>query len=169
MRAARLKQIRKLVQKLTKGGFRPPFQILSDSSFLLSFNSSKMSLKPLQQIFGPQIKLYITSCEYKRYKEQVEDKKLIGNVDIKRCSHEEQPSLLCLQDAIKKTNPNHYFAAVSPELRSLKEDFNVPIVFMRSGVLCVEVGKALSELLQEGEKSKGLSRREKEALEKLFK
>ncbi|KAI5171182.1 U3 small nucleolar RNA-associated protein 23 [Nematocida sp. LUAm3] len=168
MRTARLKQIRKLIQKLTKNGFRQPFQILADSNFLSSFNSSQMSLKPLQQIFGPQIKLYITSCEYKRYKQEVEDKKLIGNVDIKKCSHEEQPTLLCLQDSIKKNNPNHYFAAISPKFRKLKEEYNVPIVFMRSGVLCVEVGKGLSGILQENEETKGLSNREKAALEKLF-
>ncbi|KAI5186016.1 U3 small nucleolar RNA-associated protein 23 [Nematocida homosporus] len=168
MRPARLKQIRKLVQRLTKNGFRPPYNILADHYFLSSFNSTQMSPKVLEHILNGPIKLYTTHCEYKKYKEAVKDRKLIGCVDVKKCTHKDFRTLECLAETIQPNNPNHYFVAVSPKYRHLKEDQNLPLIFLRAGVLCVEIGQKATEDLRQKELAPGLSDQEKAKLEALF-
>lgn len=170
MRAARLKQIKKNVHALTQLGYRPPFNILADHNFLISFNASKMTFKQIETILGAPIKIYTTHCEYKRYKETVKDKKLIGAVDVKKCTHEEKElrTLECIDSHVPDNNPNHYFIAISPKYRHLKSSKSLPIIFLRSGVLCVEVGKVQQEKIEESRKPKLLSPHEKEVLDKMF-
>lgn len=168
MRTGRLKQIKKNINSLLQTGYRSPFNVLADHKFLVSFNSAQMSLKHIESILGSPIKMYTTHCEYKKYKDIVKETRLIGCVDVKKCEHESMRTLECFDTHILQNNPNHYFAAISPKYRYLKENNNLPIIFVRSGVLCVEIGKKHKERIDKSRQPKPLSANEKEVLDKLF-
>ncbi|OAG29060.1 U3 small nucleolar RNA-associated protein 23 [Nematocida displodere] len=168
MRTPRLKQIRKLMKRLVKVGFRAPFNILADHHFLVAFHNSQMETKVIEHILDGPIRLWTTSCEYKKFKEQVSGFKLIGNTRLAKCTHKDFRTLECLKEAIETDNPHHYFLAISPKFRKLRSEKNVPIIFMRSGVLCVEIGEEHDEAIKEKELTPGLSEKEKAALSQMF-
>ncbi|KAI5179793.1 U3 small nucleolar RNA-associated protein 23 [Nematocida sp. AWRm80] len=169
MKTPRLKQIRKMVKRLSRTGYRTPYNILADHGFLVSFHTSQMSPRVIEHILDGQIKLWTTLCEYKRFKEKITDKRLISHVAIKKCAHTDFRTLECLSECIGPTNESHYFLAVSPQYRRLKDEKKTPIIFMHAGVLSVEVGKACEENLKQKEVPEGLSEKEKALLEKMFK
>ncbi|KAI5189041.1 U3 small nucleolar RNA-associated protein 23 [Nematocida sp. AWRm77] len=168
MRTPRLKQLRKLMKRLMNVGFRAPFNVFADHSFLVSFNASRMSIKHIEHVLGGQIKLCTTQCELKKYKETVSDKELIGHVQVKRCTQKNADHASCFLEHVQEDNPHHYFLAVSLKNRKLKEEKRVPVIFLRAGVLCVEIGEISDSAILKQEYSQGLSQQEKDLLEKMF-
>lgn len=169
MKTARIKQIRKLVKSLEKVGYSAPFNILVDHGFLVTYNKSQMQIGVLEKFLNGKVRLSTTHCEYKKYIGEVKDKKLIGNVRLKKCAHKEEfRTKECLSEAVEETNPNHYFLGVSPKYKHLKEELKVPIVFMRSGVLCLEIGNISAKEIETKTESPGLSEKERKRLDELF-
>lgn len=169
MKTARIKQIRKLVKSLEKVGYRAPFNILVDHDFLATYNKSRMDLGVLEKFLNGKVRLFTTHCEYKKYVEVVKDKKLVGNVRLKKCSHKEEfRTKECLREAIGEANPHHYFLAVSSKYKDLKEELKVPILFMRLGVLCIEIGEVSAKEIEKKAESTGLSEVEKKRLDEMF-
>lgn len=169
MKTARIKQIRKLVKSLEKVGYRAPFNILVDCGFLIAYNKSQMGLGVLEKFLNGKVRLLTTHCEYKRYTSEIKEKKLIGNVRLKKCAHKEEfRTKECLSDAVEENNPHHYFLGVSPKYKQLKEELKVPILFMRSGVLCLEIGDISAKEIENKTEQIGLSEIEKKRLDELF-
>ncbi|KAI5125692.1 U3 small nucleolar RNA-associated protein 23 [Nematocida parisii] len=168
MKAPRLKQIRRLVKNLERAGYRAPFNILADHEFLIAYHKSQMSLGFLEKLLNGKIRVSTTSCEYKRYTAAVKDKKLIGYVALKKCKHaDEFRTLECLSEVVADNNPHHYFMAVAAKYARLKEEKKVPVIFIRSGVVCIETDPSLIKDIKEKE-PEGLSSKEKERLEAMF-
>lgn len=168
MRTPRLKQLRKLMKRLTKVGFREPYNIMADHRFLVAFNTSQMSLKHIEHVLGGKIKLSTTQCELRKYQAVVADTTLASQVQVKPCSHTSPEYTTCTIDHIYEGNPHHYFLALSPKDRQVKEEKNIPIIFFRAGVLCVEISQASDDQILKQEYSQGISAQEKELLNKLF-
>ncbi|KAH9385918.1 U3 small nucleolar RNA-associated protein 23 [Nematocida major] len=169
MKTPRLKQIRKLIKSLEKAGYRAPFNILADHEFLAAYNKSQMGVAVLEKFLHGKIRLFTTLCEYRRYTALVKDKALIGRVALKKCAHKEEfRTQECLSDAVGDGNPAHYFLAVAGKHRRLKEEKKVPVIFMRSGVLCLEIGETEAAAIEKKSESAGLSEAEKQRLDELF-
>ncbi|KAI5190842.1 U3 small nucleolar RNA-associated protein 23 [Nematocida minor] len=169
MKTARLKQIRKLVKSLEKVGYRAPFNILADHNFLSTYNNSQMSLDVLEKLLNGKIRICTTLCEYKRYTELVKDKKLIGYVALKKCTHKDEfRTRECLTEMVGENNPHHYFLGISPKHKQIKEELKIPIIFMRSGVLCLEIGDISAKEIEKKTESTGLSDKERKRLDELF-
>lgn len=170
MRTARLKGIRKMVKRLERVlRFRTPYNILLDTEFIAAYAKSGMSVDVLEGILGGPLKLWTTSCAYKKYKEASPDeRRIIGLVDIKKCAHGHVSTLGCIKAFVGGGNRDHYFLGVGPRDRGVKQMKNVPIIYMRSGVLSVEIGEPTSRSLSEQESPPALTKKEKQRLEKLF-
>lgn len=169
MKTPRLKQIRKLVGRLNKIGYRTPYNIIAEHEFLVAFSKSQMSPKVLEHMMGGPIRMWTTSCEYKKYKEIIKDTRLIGRVGLKKCNHKEEPTTEeCLGTHLVENNKHHYFVGVSPKYREMKDRNGVPVLFLRAGVLFLEVGDTSQEKMEKTEEPKGLPPAERKILEALL-
>lgn len=161
--------MRKLVKMLERVGYRAPFNILVDHEFLSLFNKSQMPLSVIEKFLNGKIRLCTTTCEYKRYTSLISDKTLLGYVALKKCKHAgEFRTFECLSEIIEENNPHHFFVGVGMKHRRIKEEKKIPVIFLRSGVLCMEVGKIEQEQFKNRE-PEGLPKEERERLEELFK
>jgi rRNA-processing protein FCF1 len=167
MRTARLKAIKKMLRRLEGLRFRAPYRALADPEFLHSYAKSQMPMSHLRSVLGP-VNLWISSCGYRRYKElDPEEKRIIGQVDIKKCAHEKYTHE-CIRDMVAEGNRNRYLACVSIKEREIKRMKNVPVVYFRGGSLQVEIGESTLSEMDSADTSPALTRKEKERLEKMF-
>ncbi|EHY65515.1 hypothetical protein NERG_01122 [Nematocida ausubeli] len=165
MRTPRQKQIKRLIKSLQLTGFRTPFNILADHEFLLSYNKAQLSLSYLEKILNGTIRLFITQCEYNRFKLKCNEKKLIGHVALKKCNHVDFRQQECLNEAILDKNPDHFFLA--SKCKRISEEKKIPRIYMRAGVVCVEMNAEEVKKIKKAEPP-GLTQQEKERLDKMF-
>ncbi|KAJ4961138.1 hypothetical protein NE237_021048 [Protea cynaroides] len=119
-------------------GFREPFKILCDGTFIhnLVVNKIKSAGDALSDILHASTRLFTTRCviaELKSlgdtYSESLQE---AHNLSIARCDHEKRKSAVaCIEEVIGEDNHEHFFLATQDT--SLREKFReipgVPVIF----------------------------------------
>lgn len=177
MRGGRLREAKKTIRALERTlKFRAPFNVLMDLDFAIKYTKTGMDASSLKSVFQKDVKLFITSCSYRRYKEAIPgNKRFIGEVCIKRCKHgEDLEEAECMRSFVEGGNKHHFFVAIGrdPRKQSLKNEKNVPLLYIQSGVVVLEgVGEEtrtrMGERVRETREA-GITKREKRTLDGMF-
>ncbi|XP_057983507.1 uncharacterized protein LOC131168227 isoform X3 [Malania oleifera] len=150
MRFKRQKRHRKTVKFYTTCfGFREPFKVLCDGTFLHHLVANHIRITPpndaVSSLLGAKTKLFTTRCVLTELKSlgdsHSESLKLAHNLTTARCDHERRKSAVaCIMEIIGEKNPEHFFVAtMDAELRKkLQEVPGVPVMFGLRKALLLE-------------------------------
>lgn len=136
-------------------GFREPFKILCDGTFVhhLVANRITPADTALANILGATVKLFTTRCVLAELKSLVlaklkslggsyqESLNAANNLPIARCDHETQKSAVdCITEVIGENNSEHFFVATQDAdlRRSLQKIPGVPVIFALRNALFLE-------------------------------
>ncbi|XP_010242293.1 PREDICTED: rRNA-processing protein UTP23 homolog isoform X2 [Nelumbo nucifera] len=139
MRVKKQKHHRRSVRFYTACfGFREPFKILCDGTFIhhLLVNKTKSANDALSNILGSPVKLYTTRCILAELKSlgdsYSETLQAARNLFMARCDHERRKSAVgCIEEVVGENNAEHFFIATQDT--SIREKFRevpgVPVIF----------------------------------------
>ncbi|XP_071707694.1 rRNA-processing protein utp23 [Rutidosis leptorrhynchoides] len=128
-------------------GFRPPFKVLCDGTFIhhLFINNIIPADTSISKILGDPVKLFTTRCvlaELKSLGEGYSDSLNVGRDLVPaRCDHEKRKSAVdCLTEVIGDKNSEHFFvASQDADLRKkFQEIAAVPVIFALRNALFLE-------------------------------
>lgn len=131
---------KRILKTLQKAGFRSPYQIVVEDTFLTAVSKSMLRLGHLTNLFRGQPKLFITRCTYRsRGKEKREERGVSKYLEIMGCSHEDGTSSFdCLRKIMKTSNRNHYIlASNSDEMMEMGREKKVPVLTCKRGSLAL--------------------------------
>lgn len=129
MKQETARKTKKWLKILKKNGFRAPFQIIVDNSFIKAANQQKITQSSFNEAFRSESKLYMTECTYKKHKAHLVEKDFSGWCEILRCSHEKAQTD-CVDGFIKENNPHHYILATNNFrfISKMKESKHIPVL-----------------------------------------
>lgn len=130
------------LKALKSNGFREPYQIIVDNSFILIANKHKVTQAVFNEFFRCEPKFFMTKCTYELHKKHLVDRDFSGVCEIIKCSHE-MPSKTCACEFIKEENPHHYIFATNNLhfINKLKESKHIPILKIFKSVVMIECNK----------------------------
>ncbi|KCZ81383.1 hypothetical protein H312_01265 [Anncaliia algerae PRA339] len=104
------KQLKKYFISLQKSfGFRSPYQLLVDSTFLSELNIYKHRLSNFISLFKSEPKIFISKCSYRIYSRNFKYKDdFRKHCEIRRCQHDKLSEEDCISNLIKVNNKYHY-------------------------------------------------------------
>ncbi|KAJ0729548.1 putative rRNA-processing protein Fcf1/Utp23 [Helianthus annuus] len=148
MRLKKQKRHRRSVRFFTTCyGFRSPFKILSDGTFIhhLLVNRITPADTAISNILGAPVKMFTTRCvlaELKSLGEAYsESLNVARDLAPARCDHEKRKSAVdCLSDVIGESNSEHFFVATQDVdlRRKFQEIPAVPVMFALRNALFLE-------------------------------
>ncbi|KAI3520955.1 hypothetical protein L1887_10410 [Cichorium endivia] len=148
MRLKKQKRHRRSVRFYTTCfGFRPPFKILCDGTFIhhLLVNRITPADTALSNILGAPVKMFTTRCvlaELKSLGQAYSDSLNVArDLAPARCDHEKRKSAVtCLTEVIGKDNSEHFFvASQDADLRKTFQEIPaVPVIFALRNALFLE-------------------------------
>nr|XP_043634005.1 rRNA-processing protein UTP23 homolog [Erigeron canadensis] len=128
-------------------GFRPPFKVLCDGTFIhhLLINQITPADTAISNILAAPVKLFTTRCVREELKRLGKDFSNTFNVardlETARCDHEKIKSgAACLRDVIGEKNSEHFFVATQDaDLRKQFQELPaVPVLFALRNALFLE-------------------------------
>lgn len=134
------KHNKKHIKLLKKDGFREPFQLLLDDSFITYMNKFKKKYKHLVEFFKHEPKLFFTKCihnKYKSFKNKFEND-ISDNCQIINCKHkEDREPLKCYKSIFKKGNKHNYILATSDKevFQEFSDKASFPLLRFSNGFL----------------------------------
>ncbi|CAD25245.1 hypothetical protein [Encephalitozoon cuniculi GB-M1] len=136
------KRNKKVVKLLSKIGFRSPYQIVVEETFIDAMNRDMLGLRDINDLFKSQPKLFITKCVYKKFKEAKRNhrKGISKYLEILNCNHKDvRNPLSCLRRVLRKSNKNHYILASNcQEITDLiNVEKKIPAITCRGGTLII--------------------------------
>lgn len=134
------KKSKKWLKILKRNGFRAPFQIIADSSFLKAANAQKVRQSSFNELFRGEPKFYITKCTYEKHKTQLIDRDFSGCCEIVKCGHEKVEEACSFT---KETNSHHYILATNDRhsITELKENKYIPTLNLIKGQITINCNK----------------------------
>lgn len=146
MKRENIRKSKRCLKALKTNGFRSPFQIISDNSFIKAVNKMKLRPSMFTEIFRTEPKFFITKCTYEIHKPNLIEKDFTGSSEIVKCGHE-KPDANCVYNFIKEDNPHHYILATnnSAMILKLKESKTIPILKVSRSGLKIECNKLATE------------------------
>lgn len=108
------KQTKKIVKLLPKIGFREPYQVIVEDSFVAAMKKYMLGLRHVNDLLRSQPKLFVTKCVYKAHRDVWRGYRhgISKYLEILNCCHQEPRSPLdCLRRVMRKSNKNHYILA----------------------------------------------------------
>lgn len=148
MRLKKQKRHRRSVRFFTTCyGFRPPFKILCDGTFIhhLLINRITPADTALSNILGAPVKMFTTRCvlaELKSLGEAYSDSLNVARDLVPaRCDHEKRKSAVaCLEEVIGEKNSEHFFvASQDADMRKKFQEIPaVPVVYALRNALFLE-------------------------------
>ncbi|ELA42461.1 uncharacterized protein VICG_00560 [Vittaforma corneae ATCC 50505] len=136
------KKSKKWLKTLKRNGFREPFQIIIDNSFIKAANQQKIGQYSLNEMLRNEPKLYMTKCTYEKHKAHLIEKDFSGYCEIIKCGHE-KPQTNCVYQFIKENNPHHYILATNNHhyISELKESKHIPVLTIFRSQLTINCNK----------------------------
>lgn len=146
MKRETIRQTKKSLKVLKNNGFRPPFQIITDNSFIKAINKAKVSPAMFTDLFRNEPKFFMTKCTYDLHKANLVEKDFSGYCEIIKCGHE-KADINCVYNFIKENNPHHYILATNnlAYILKLKESKHIPILKISKSVLKIECNQLNTE------------------------
>ncbi|KAF9764986.1 rRNA-processing protein UTP23 like protein [Nosema granulosis] len=138
------KHNKKHIKLLKKDGFRHPFQLLLDDSFIIYMNKFKKRYKHLTELFKNEPKLFFTKCIHKKYTESgnLFETDISDNCQIIDCKHKDNADVLkCYKSIFKKGNKNNYILATSDKdvFKEYSDKTGIPILRFSNGFLKISM------------------------------
>lgn len=133
------KKSKKWLKTLKGNGFRSPYQILIDNSFLKIANRHNMGFLAIKNILKGEPKLFMTKCTYELHRPHRTQCDLSGDCEIIKCGHESH-NIDCSYKFIKETNPHHYILATNNIclINKLKCGRRIPVLRIFRGIPKIE-------------------------------
>lgn len=144
---------KKWIKILKNNGFRVPYQILADNSFLKLVNKLKIEFSAFKNLFKSEPKFFLTSCAYESHKKSIvsEEKNNLykdfsGQCQIIKCSHDINDGI-CTYSFIKDKNPHHYILATNNtiEIKKFRESEFLPLLRVIRNIPQIDCCKINSE------------------------
>jgi len=160
------KKTKRSLKILRRNGFRVPYQVLVDISFIKAANRWSLAQRDVNELFKAEPKLLMTKCTYEAQKAEPKEKNFSGCCEIIKCGHEGVDAE-CALSFIKEDNPNHYILATGNRgfIDRLKESKRIPVVRISKRMLAIECNKLKVEVTHE---SLGASKSELRHLKRMF-
>lgn len=172
MRRDILRKSKKWLKTLSINGFRTPYQILVDNSFLDIVNKNHLNYSTFKSLFRTEPKFFITTCCYKIHSEkkdklEIKIKDFSGECEIIKCFHKEI-DLECPKTFIKENNPNHFILATynKETIENLKNNTTIPILRISKSIPQLDCCKMRTEAIVHMERE--ASKKELDRLKELF-
>lgn len=165
MKRELIKESKKWIKVLRNNGFRDPFQLIVDNSFISIVNKLCIPISSFISLFKSEPKFFMTKCTYQIHKkalisktsnkEQKESesidkspsnqeklavsrnkKDFSGACEIINCQHE-TPSIECVYSYIKEDNPHHYILGTNNlfYLKKLRDSQKIPVLRVAKSLL----------------------------------
>lgn len=133
------KKSKRWLKALKNNGFRSPYQVLVDDSFLRIANKHGIKFLTVKDVLKGEPKLFMTECTYKLYKPQRSLNDFSGECEIIKCGHEKH-DVNCSYDFIKENNPHHYILATNNIhfINRLKCSRHIPVLRIFRNALMIE-------------------------------
>jgi U3 small nucleolar RNA-associated protein 23 len=135
------KHNKKNIKLLKKDGFREPFQLLLDNSFIQKVNQYKKRYKHLTEFFKHEPKLFITKCAFTAYKATDPTFKadISDNCQIINCKHSNEEILKCFKKFFKKGNKHNYILCTSS--KDVLKEFadKIPVLNFSKGLFKIHM------------------------------
>ncbi|PIA41021.1 hypothetical protein AQUCO_02300061v1 [Aquilegia coerulea] len=156
-------------------GFREPFKILCDGTFIHHLITNKITPvgQALSNILGGSTKLFTTRCIIAELKSVIgahsDSFREASSLITARCDHEKRiPGVECIEEVIGKDNSEHFFVATQDS--DLQKKFQkvacVPVVYgLRNSLFLSRLTKSQRELAEKNEEER--LRMELKLLEKM--
>lgn len=173
MRRDIARKSKKWLKTLKSNGFREPYQIVVDNTFLDVVNKNRIQYSVFKSFFRSEPKFIMTSCIYRIHKENMQESRVEGVKDfsgyceIVKCMHNEI-SNECTNEFIKSTNLNHYILATNnrEKINKLQDNLSIPILRISQCIPRIDCCKMKQNAtIHMDEKA---SKKEIENLKKLF-
>lgn len=167
MKISRIRENKKIIKTLKSNGFRTPYQIIVDGSFINTIKKVENGISVLQKTLNDFPKFFITNCEYQKYKPNAKDKDLSGKCEIIKCKHENYDEK-CVQKMFNGQNKHHYILASSnPKLICIRNEIkNIPLIKIKNSVFHIDIGDMKEKTtIFKGNKA---TKQELKRLDKLF-
>lgn len=141
MKVSRIRENKKIIKILKSNGFRIPYQIVVDASFINAIKKVENGISSLQKTLNDFPKFFITKCEYQKYKTNAQDKDLSGKCEIIKCKHEKYEEN-CIQQMFNGQNKHHYIlASCNPKILSIRNEVkNIPLIKIKNSVFHLDLG-----------------------------
>lgn len=167
MKRENVRKSKACLKTLGKNGFRSPYQLLSDNSFIKAVNKSRITPFAFTDLFKNEPKFFMTKCTYEIHKPNLVEKDFSGSCEIIKCGHE-KADVNCVYNFIKENNPHHYILATNNlfYIHKYKESKAIPILKISRCNLKIECNKLDTEIKEHV--SEPASRGELKRLKKMF-
>lgn len=158
--------VKKALKILRRNGFREPYQIIADSSFIKAANRCRVHQEKINELLKSEPKLLITKCGYELHKQWQREKDFSGCCRIVKCGHEKVDEE-CGYKFIKEENPNHYILASndSKSVVNLKSSKRIPVIRILKNELVIDCNQMPTDVPHE---ALGASKSELRHLKKMF-
>ncbi|KAM0680278.1 hypothetical protein GINT2_000258 [Glugoides intestinalis] len=142
MRQDLIRKSKKWLKTLKGCGFREPYQIFFDASFMRLANKIRLPLAALNDLFKSEPKLFMTKCTYEAHKKDLIEKDFSGFCEIVKCEHE-TIQYNCTYNFIKQDNPHHYILASNniAHFKKLRDSKFIPVLKLYKSILKLECNK----------------------------
>lgn len=146
MKRESIRKSKTWLKVLRTNGFRSPYQLLSDNSFIKAVNKSRISPAAFTDLFKNEPKFFMTKCTYEIHKPNLIEKDFSGSGEIIKCGHE-KADVNCVYNFIKEGNPHHYILATNNLffINKFKESKNLPLLKISRSSLQIECNKLETE------------------------
>lgn len=149
MKRENIRKSKESFKVLERNGFRAPYQLLTDNSFINAVNKSRLTPSMFTDLFKSEPKYFMTKCTYEIHKPHLVERDFTGSCEIIKCGHE-KPDINCVYNFIKEGNSHHYILATNNLffIKKYKEDNHIPILKIVKSVLQIDCNSLSREAKQ---------------------
>lgn len=153
---------------LLSNGFREPFQILLDYTFVKGISRLSMGINNIRTLLKGDCVLSIPKCEYDKYKKDLKPKDITGECEIIKCK-ETESHINCLINIIRNDNRHHYLLGTSDThiKQRIEGISNLPLIKIKKGALVIVFGNM--KRIQKLNTGESVNKKELKVLRKIFK
>ncbi|KAI5174133.1 U3 small nucleolar RNA-associated protein 23 [Pancytospora epiphaga] len=141
MKETNAKKNKQAVKILESNGFRKPYQILVDSSFVAGMNKLSEPISQIQHVLRDQPKLFIPKCEFEKQRPSSKGRDTSGQCEILKCTHTEENSN-CIELYIRDANRHHYILGTNtPKVLRKFWSAAIPVIKIKNSQIVIDTGK----------------------------
>lgn len=166
MSKTQLKTNKKNVKALISHGFRKPYQVIVDHSFVALMNRLPNAFVQIQNALKGEIKMFIPKCEYEKRPVNKKGRDSTGQCEIIKCSHD--PEVSCFESLIKEDNKHHYIlGSAAPDLIArYGSNKAVPLLRIKNSTVSIDLGGMVR--ITQQYRAPAAGQKEIEALQNMF-
>lgn len=133
------KESKKWMKTLKNNGFRSPYQVLVDDSFLRAAEKHCIKFPTIKDILKGEPKLYMSKCTYELHRSHQSQHDFSGECKIIDCGHPTH-NTRCPHEFIGDANLHHYILATGNArlIGELKHNKHIPVLRTFKGTLKIE-------------------------------